>query len=385
MRAANLAASLDDPPSWLAEFASYLTPRHHPRHACAMLTGVGRLLTDGGSTHPQVLLERAARTEVRLARALEDFFTQTRRALPIDWEERRAAVRRHRRLDAVPEPLRPAAAAFAELLLANRERARRAGTHPRKHATIDARLNAVRDLGIFLVEQRGKTDWATVEVADIEAFLHTRPTRRASHLTGLRQFFGFLIRTRRILIDPTRGLTAPQPWGFRGSTLTRERQRFLFRRWSTDTDAHPHEAFVGLLALLHGATTTEIKHLTDDAIDHAARAVQLGSRPQPTPLDPWTWAALQASIAHRRALRSGNPHLVITQRTKATRASASDGYIKHTLDPVGIQPRILRSTRLADLVTTVDAKLVSAAYGMTNEAVTAYLADHVDAARLPNP
>ena len=48
------------------------------------------------------------------------------------------------------------------------------------------------------------------------------------------------------------------------------------------------------------------------------------------------------------------------------------------------QPRILRSTRLADLVTTVDAKLVAAAYGMTNEAVTAYLADHVDAPRLPN-
>jgi hypothetical protein len=72
-------------------------------------------------------------------------------------------------------------------------------------------------------------------------------------------------------------------------------------------------------------------------------------------------------------------------QTKATHAPASDGYVKNTLRAVGIQPRILRSTRLAELVGTVDAKLVAAAYGMTNEAVIAYLADQVDTARLPNP
>jgi site-specific recombinase XerD len=384
VRAANIIDALDNPPRWLADFAAYLAPRHHPRHGCAMLTRLGRLLADHGLTHPQTLLERAVLTDIRLARALEDFFTSERLALPIDWEQPRAAQRRRRRVDAVPEPLRAAAAAFAEHLLASRERARKAGTHPRKHATVDARLNAVRDLAVFLATERGTTDWATVDVADIEAFLHTRPSRRAFYLVGLRQFFGFAARTRRILIDPTRELTAPQPWGFRGPTLTRERQRILFHRWCTAPDAHPHEALVGLLALLHGATTTEIQHLTDDTIDHTARSVRLGHRPHATPLDPWTWTALQRCITHRETLRSSNPHLLITRRTKATRAPASNGYIKHSLDPVGLQPRILRSTRLADLVTTVDAKLVAAAYGMTNEAVTAYLADHVDAARLPN-
>jgi hypothetical protein len=53
-------------------------------------------------------------------------------------------------------------------------------------------------------------------------------------------------------------------------------------------------------------------------------------------------------------LRSHNPHLLITKQTKATRAPASDGYVKHALDPVGIQPRILRSTRLTNLLTTID-------------------------------
>jgi hypothetical protein len=38
-----------------------------------------------------------------------------------------------------------------------------------------------------------------------------------------------------------------------------------------------------------------------------------------------------------------------------------------------------------DLLGTVDAKLVATTYGMTNEAVIAYLADHVDTVRLPNP
>lgn len=385
VRAANLAGSLTEPPSWLAEFATYLTPRHHPQRACAMLTRLGTLLTEAAMAHPQALLEQAARTDGQLAAALEDFLTSTRRALPLDWDDRRAADRRRRRLDAVPEPLQPAAAAFAEHLLANRERARRAGTQPRQHSTLDARLTAVRDLALFLAADRGTTDWATVDVGDIEAFLHTRASRRAFYLAGLRQFFGFATRTRRILIDPTRKLTAPQPSGFRGPTLTRQQQHMLFHRWSTGTGIHPHEAFVGLLALLHGATTTDIQYLTDDAIDHEAHTIHIGHRPQPTPLDPWSWTALQRCLTHRKSLRSTNPHIVITNRTKATRAPASAGYVKHTLDPVGIQPRILRSTRLADLVTNVDAKLVAAAYGMSNEAVIAYLADHVDSGRLPNP
>ncbi|KAF0957171.1 hypothetical protein [Rhodococcus sp. T7] len=101
-------------------------------------------------------------------------------------------------------------------------------------------------------------------------------------------------------------------------------------------------------------------------------------------MNPWTWTALHRCL-HRRNLGSRNSHALITRHTKATRTAASDSYIKHTLRAVGIQPRILRSTRLVDLVGTVDAKLVAAAYGMTNEAVIAYLSDRVDTARLPNP
>ncbi|WP_231588430.1 MULTISPECIES: tyrosine-type recombinase/integrase [Mycobacterium] len=375
---------MDDPPDWLGEFAAYLVGRHHPSRACAMLTRLGKHLVDDHPAHAQALLEVVA-DDVPLARALEDFLTANKLALPSDHDERRAAARRQSRIDAVPAPLRDAVDAFAEHLVSSRDRARRAGTHPRGHATLEARLTTMRDFAQFLTTRCGKTDWATVEVGDIEAFLHAHPGRRASYLAGLRQFCRYARRRRLILIDPTAAVKAPQTMAFRGPTLPADRQRELFQRWSTGPDVHPHEALVGLAALLHGATTQELKHLTDDDIDHESHRVRLGRRPQPTPLDPWTWIALQRCLDHRKHLGSNNSHVLITMQTKATRAAASDGYLKNTLRAVGIQPRILRSTRLVNLVGTVDAKLVADIYGMTNEAVITYPGDHVDTARLPNP
>jgi hypothetical protein len=52
------------------------------------------------------------------------------------------------------------------------------------------------------------------------------------------------------------------------------------------------------------------------------------------------------------------------------------------LDPCGVPPRTLRSTRLIDLVNTMDLKLVAAVFGMDAESVMIYLADHVDDIRL---
>lgn len=384
VRAANLSEALVDPPDWLGDFAAYLVGRHHPSRACAMLSRLGKHLAHDAAVHPQSLLD-AVVADGPLARALEDFLTASKLALPPDHDERRAAARRLSRIDAVPAPLRPAVVGFAEHLRAGRARARRAGTRPRGHGTLEARLTAVRDFAQFLAARRGKSDWATVDVGDVEAFLHAHPGRRASYLTGLRQFCRYGLRRRVLLIDPTAGVAAPQTMAFRGPTLPADRQRELFRRWTAGPDVHPHEAFVGLAALLHGATTQELQHLTDDDIDHKTRRVRLGRRPQPTPLDPWTWSALHRCLQHRRNLCSHNSHVLITMQTRATRTAASDGYVKHTLRAVGIQPRILRSTRLVDLVGTVDAKLVANSYGMTNEAVIAYLADHVDTARLPNP
>jgi hypothetical protein len=113
-----------------------------------------------------------------------------------------------------------------------------------------------------------------------------------------------------------------------------------------------------------------------------ARTIHLGLRPAPTPLDPASWAALRDCLDHRAVLGTANPHVLITKQTKSTRQPASAYYLSHVLDPAGVRPRLLRSTRLAELVTTMDPKLVSAAFGMRPEGVLIYRAGHVDAGRL---
>jgi hypothetical protein len=140
-----------------------------------------------------------------------------------------------------------------------------------------------------------------------------------------------------------------------------------------------------MLALLRGASSQEARLLQVDHIDHQAQTLQLGNRPHPVPLDPASWAVLQRCLAHRDQQRTTNPHIIVTKGTKAGREPASTAYLSHVLDGCGRSPRMIRSTRLVDLVNTMDPKLVAAAFGMDPQAPLIYLADYVDATRLPNP
>ncbi|WP_443678072.1 hypothetical protein [Mycolicibacterium fortuitum] len=200
----------------------------------------------------------------------------------------------------------------------------------------------------------------------------------------LGQFFRFARNRRVVLVDPTHGMSAKRHRGFRGRTLTITQQRDLFRRWSADPAAHPHEALFGLLAILHGVSSRELRLLQVDHIDTSDRSIRLGTRPHPVPLDPVSWNALQRSLDHRDTQRTNNPHVIVTRGTKADRRPASEAYMSHLLDPCGLPPKMLRSTRLADLVNTIDPKLVAAAFGMRPEGAMIYLADHLDEGRLPD-
>ncbi|MFJ8637192.1 integrase [Streptomyces sp. NPDC093568] len=386
--AENLAARLDCPPPWLGDFAGHLAARHCASRACTMIGTLGRLLQDDHPNHPQALLDRArrpGRSIGSLARALEDYFTYRGLALPTDHADRLAAGRRRRRVEAAPPPLRPQVQTFAESLLRARERALRAGTLPRTDTTIDAALAIVRDLAIFLADQWGKQDWALADVHDVEAFLARRPKARQRRLIVLRQFFRFARSRKVLLVDPTREVQANGPSGFSGTTVAVGQQRELFRRWTTATDAHPHEALLGILALLHAASSREVRLLRVGDIDPGDRTVRLGKRPHPVPLDPASWSVLQRCLAHRESQRTDNPHVIVTKITKSGRAAASTAYVSHILDPCGDPPRKLRCTRLAELVNTLDPKLVAAIFGMDPEGVMIYLADHVDPGRLPEP
>lgn len=363
-------------------------PRHCPSRAGGFVTDLGRLLEDKHPNSAQSLLERSrqpGRSMGSFARALEDFFTLRGPAMPTDQAERLAAGRRRRRLDAVPDPLRPAVIAFDASRMRAQDRARRAGTRPRSDHTLETALATLQDLARFLINDRGTHDWALLDVHDIEAFLAALPKTRKRRLIVLRQFFHFARAQRIILVDPTRELTAKEPRGFRGTTPTLDQQRQLFRRWTTGQHVHPHEALMGMLALLHGASSSEMRALRIDQVDQQAQTARLGKRPHPVPLDPASWAVVQRCLAHRQAWPTDNPHVMVTKGTKAGRAAASTAYLSHVLDDCGFPPRMIRSTRLVELVNTLDPKLVSAAFGMDPQASLIYLADHVEAGRLPNP
>lgn len=385
-RAATLAAELETVPDWFDEFVAHVASVHCPARAAGMISKLGLLLADDASTHPQALLERSrqpGRSMGSFGRTLEAFLTSHQLALPTDQDQRLAEGRRDRRIAGTPEPFRPVVAQYCESMLTARARAGRAGTKPRSDSTIEGSLAVVRDLAVFLTV-RDRTDWAQVNRSDVEAFLASRrPGNRPRTLTVLGQFFRWARTHKIILVDPTRGLDAARRRGFAGQTISVDRQRALFRRWTTDPSAHPHEALVGLLAMLHGATNLEVRQLRIVNIDHSARTIQLGSRPYPTPLDPPTWAALQRCISQHEQTNSTNPHLLVTRQTKAQLRPASMAYLAHVLDPAGVAPKRLRVTRLAELVNTMDPKLVAAAYGMKPEGVLDYLADHVDPCRLP--
>ncbi|RNG22241.1 site-specific integrase [Streptomyces botrytidirepellens] len=387
IRGEHLRDQLSDPPAWLEDFVAHVAARFCVSRACGLVTDLGRLLSDEHSNSPQALLERArrpGRSMGSFARALEDFFTLSGLALPTDQAERLAAGRRKRRIDAVPEPLRPAVAAFDASRMRAQNRARRAGTRPRSNHTLETALSILRDLARFLTEHRGKDDWALIDVHDIEAFLATLPKASKRRLVVLRQFFRFARSQHIVLIDPTRTMIVKERSGFRGRTLTLDQQRELFRRWTTDEHVHPHEAVMGMLALLHGASSTEVRLLQITDIDPAAQTVRLGKRPHPVPLDPASWTVLQRCLAHREAWPTSNPHVMVTKGTKAGRSPASTAYLSHVLDDCGYPPRTIRSTRLLDLVNTMDPKLVAAAFGMDPQATLIYLADHVDTGRLPS-
>jgi integrase len=385
-QADNLAAAIEDAPWWLGDFADFAADRHCMGRACVMISALGHLLGDGQSRHPQALLERSrrpGRSAGALARTLEDFFVLHDLAFGLDQADRLAAGRRRRRVDAAPEVLRPALLLFCDHLVRSRERARRVGTHVRADSTIESALAIIRDLARFLVTERAVTDWATVQAADVEAFLNTQPANGRRRLTAARQFFRWARHNKLVLADPTAGVSLKSKPGFTGAALTISEQRRLFRRWTSGrADVHPHEALIGLLAMLHALGIAELAALCVGDVDLTARTLRVGRRPHPVPLDPATVAAVQACLAHRAGLGTRNPHLIVTKVTKPRLTPASPAYLTHLLDPAGVRTKKLRSTRIVDLLISLDPKLVAEALGMSAGGLLAYLADTVDPDRL---
>jgi site-specific recombinase XerD len=367
-------------PAWFGAFADWLLQRSAPAVSVRHLRRLERAL-HAGVDRPTALIAavsdsgRSGRSPGDSARLLEAFLVARGLVLASDERGRLAHGRRARRIARCPPPLRPAAERYLTLLLDGRERARRIGEHPLTDHTIEQRLAVLADFATCL-DHDGMRDWATCSRGHVEAFLATGRDR-GFRLAALRDFFRFARRQRICLTDPTAGLAHRPARGFRGQTLTRADQARLLRRWAAG-DCHPHEALVGLLSLLHGASVNELRALTVTNLNTATRKMRLGRRPHPVPLDPGSFAALERCLAHRTGLGTENPHVIVTRGTRAHHTPASQPYLSHVLDQVGISPSLLRQTRLAELTHRFDPRLVAAAFGMTPEGALHYLIGAID-------
>ena len=379
-------------PGWWQALTKFAAARHHPGGAVAILRCQAyRVLLNDLSLPPArspdnvELGPDGTPTAARPGRR-NDSVPSPEAAwliMPGDQAQGRlaAAARYSRFLDAVPEGLAAAVAAFSEAQLADRERDRRAGRRLLSDVTLETRLRILRDLAGHLSASGPVTSWTEVTTADLESFLAGRARNRHQDTYVLRRYFAWARQRKLILIDPARPLRlGPQP-GFTGTVLDTGTQRSLLRRWTSDA-THPHERMAGLLALLHAASSAQIRGLAVTGIDDRKRTVTLPGRPFPVPADPATWNAVQACQRHRDQLATLNPHLIVTKATRTGTAPADGSYLTRLLAPAGVTPSACRQTRIAQLVNDLDPKLTAAALGMQDSGLVRYLADNVDKDRL---
>ncbi len=387
--AERLRRRLADPPEFLEAFAAYVAERFSTSRATRLLAEAGRLFASHDND-PASLVSACRSPTARggtLARTLVAFFSDTGRMPPglSGEEDRRAKLRRARRLEATPAGFLPAVERFVAAELAGRERARRLHAPLPRHQLTEERLDAIVGLAIAVARRVGDgCAYEVVAEADVVAFLASfSPAVARRYLTHLRRFFSFARAERLVLADPTARLERPKGrTGVATELIPIERQRALFQRWTSGAGTQPYESFVGLAGLLHGCSSAELANLVVEDCDLGRGTLRLGRRPRPVPLDSHTAAALGACLEHRVGLGTPNPHVIVTRLTATTDIPVSAAYLRSVLKPPAVTLRDLRSTRLAALTRSADPRLVASSFGFTYRAPLHYLADGVDSARL---
>ena len=373
--AAGLTDRLVDVPDWFDDFVAHVAVRLSPSRARDVLRELARQINTVGSSTASKL---TADPPARLQRMLIPFLIERGLMLAAEPDAVvRARRRQRRRVAETAEAFRPALAAFEEALERRRQRGRRLGLRVDGDATIEDRLRTMRNLAAFSA-QRAVPGWETIARSDIDSFLVRSGPPRPTELGDLRHFFRWARRQHLVLTDPLYGVRIRQLNAFRGATLDLADQQRLYQRWTSTAGVHPHEAFFGLAALIHAATTAEIRHLRSSDITPAERTARLGRRPDPVPIDPVTWQALQRCVEYRAHQRGANPHLIVTRRSASTERPAGATYFTQLLRPAGIHPQQLRTTRLSDLAARTDPVLLAAAFGIDHKTAAYYRADRLD-------
>lgn len=380
--AASMATRMGPEPPWWGQLAEFTAARYHPGGAVAILRETARILIDTPGISVHQLRQRAGATiSASTDRVLTAFFTSHTMALPSQDPRPRGAHTREELLNAIQAPLRAGVAQYNDAQLTEQDRRARAGRRVLSNITLATRLRILRDLTAHLRTRREVTGWAEVTTTDLERFLAARPAARHQRTYVLRRFFAWARARRLVLTDPTRPLSLGRQPAFTGAVLEVATQRGLFRRWTSGTTP-AQERVIGLLALLHAATNAQIRAITLADLDSNRLTLTLPGRPFPTPIDPATWAALDACRRERETTGTLNPHLLVSRVTRGRDTPVDSSYVTRVLSRAGTTPSACRQTRVAQLVTDLDVKLTATVLGMNDTGLVRYLADNVDRDRL---
>ena len=264
-QAENLMAALDTPPPWLVRFAEFATERHCVARACLMVSAVGRLATDGQPAHPQAMLERSrrpGRSAGALARTLEEFLVGEHLAFGLDQDARLAHGRRQRRVDAVPSspsaggrrvrrssgPL-PRASSTGRNPSPCGQHHRADPEHRPRPRPLRGRPSGPSTTGPPSMSAISKCSCGTIHqpappAASSPAVLRLGPQEQG----GSRRSHPGPARPASAAASPARRSASPSSAACSAA--------------GAPTPAvHPHEALVGILALLHAASSLELRQL----------------------------------------------------------------------------------------------------------------------------
>ncbi|MFI6007012.1 hypothetical protein ACIA98_42980 [Streptomyces sp. NPDC051366] len=101
-------------------------------------------------------------------------------------------------------------------------------------------------------------------------------------------------------------------------------------------------------------------------ISTASRTVRFPERSVDLALDDATWRALEDCLAHRRALHTDNPHVLVTRLVRVATGPVGAAHIRESF------PRVLRFAWLLILADELDVKQLTVALGMSYSGTAHY-------------
>lgn len=153
--------------------------------------------------------------------------------------------------------------------------------------------------------------------------------------------------------------------------LSEERQRELIKRW-LDMDTDPREAVIGILGLLYACSSEEIRNLK--IFDLQDGELKITGRPINIIFPKKIREIINRYLLWRQSICKGakNDYFLVSKISYKKNCPVSDSSFRSLLKDTGLSPRDFRATRIHDIASTGNVKLLEG-LGLTYEGIKTYL------------